>query len=139
MADELSRVLREAQAAASGRTDDFVERLASRIGMHAGASAVFGDPVERDGVTVVPVAKIRWGFGGGGGRGVEEDSENGQVGEGSGGGGGVMASPLGFIEIREGRAEFRRASDPSSAVPLIIASGVAAWLSLRGLRKLLRG
>ena len=139
MADELSRVLREAQAAASGRGDDIVERLASKLGMHAGASAVFGDPVEREGVTVIPVAKVRWGFGGGGGRGIQEGSENGEVGEGSGGGGGVMASPLGFIEIREGRAEFRRAHDPASAVPVIIAAGVAAWLSLRGLRKLVRG
>ncbi len=139
MADELSRVLREAQAAASGRGDDIVERLASKLGMHAGASAVFGDPVERDGVTVIPVAKVRWGFGGGSGRGIEEGSENGEIGEGSGGGGGVMASPLGFIEIREGRADFRRATDPTAAVPVIIASGIAAWLSLRGLRKLLRG
>lgn len=139
MADELSRVLREAQAAASGRGDDIAERLASKVGLHAGASAVFGDPIERDGVTVIPVAKVRWGFGGGSGRGIEEGSENGEVGEGSGGGGGVMASPLGFIEIREGRAEFRRAHDPTSAVPVIIASGIAAWLSLRGLRKLVRG
>ncbi len=139
MADELSRVLREAQAAASGSGDHLLERLANRIGVHAGASAVFGDPIDREGVTVVPVAKVRWGFGGGAGRGIEEGSENGEIGEGSGGGGGVAASPLGFIEIRDGRAEFRRAHDPTSAVPVIIAAGVAAWLSLRGLRKLVRG
>jgi uncharacterized spore protein YtfJ len=107
--------------------------------LHAGASAVFADPVERDGITVIPVAKVRWGFGGGSGRGIEEGSETGEVGEGSGGGGGVMASPLGFIEIRDGRAEFKRTSDPTAAVPIIVASGVAAWLCLRGLKKLIRG
>lgn len=136
MTDELSRVLREAQEAANGRGTDLTERLASKVGMHAGANAVFGDPVEREGITVIPVAKARWFFGAGSGRGIEEGSESGDIGEGSGGGGGVLASPLGFIEIREGRAEFRRAHDPTSAVPVIIASGVAAWLALRGLRKL---
>ena len=139
MADDLSRVLREAQAAASGRGDDIVERLAEKVGLHAGSSAVFGDPIERDGVTVVPVAKVRWGFGGGSGRGIEEGSETGEIGEGSGGGGGVMASPLGFIEISDGEARFQRTSDPASAVPIIVASGVAAWLCLRGLRKLIHG
>jgi uncharacterized spore protein YtfJ len=139
MADDLSRVLREAQAAASGRGDDIVERLADKVGLHAGSRAVFGEPIERDGVTVVPVAKVRWGFGGGSGRGIEEGSETGEIGEGSGGGGGVMASPLGFIEISEGEARFQRTHDPASAVPIIVASGVAAWLCLRGLRKLIRG
>jgi uncharacterized spore protein YtfJ len=139
MPEDLSRVLREAQAAASGPGQDIIERLADRVGLHAGASAVFADPVERDGVTVIPVAKVRWGFGGGSGRGIEEGSETGEIGEGSGGGGGVMASPLGFIEIRDGRAEFKRTNDPTAAVPIIVASGVAAWLCLRGLKKLIRG
>ena len=139
MADDLSRVLREAQEAASSRSDDIVRMLAERVGMRAASSAIFGDPVESDGVVVIPVGKVRWGFGGGSGRGIEEGSETGEVGEGSGGGGGVMASPLGFIEIRDGRAEFRRTHDPVSAVPVILASGAVAWLVLRGLRKILRG
>ena len=139
MPDDLSRVLREAQEAASGHGDDIVEMLAAKVGIRAAAHAVFGEPVENDGVTVIPVAKVRWGFGGGYGRGIEEGSENGEIGEGSGGGGGVMASPLGFIEIRDGRAEFRRAHDPVSAVPVILAAAFAAWVTLRGLRKILRG
>ena len=139
MSEDISRVLREAERAASGRGDDVIQMLADRVGLRAGASAVFGEAVEADGVTVIPVAKVRWGFGGGGGRGIQEGTEKGEVGEGSGGGGGVMASPLGFIEIRDGRAEFRRTHDPVSAVPVIIASGAAAWLCLRGLKKLLRG
>ena len=139
MADDLSRVLREAQEAASGHGDDIVRMLAERVGLRAASGAVFGDPVEHDGVTVIPVAKVRWGFGGGSGRGIEEGSENGEIGEGSGGGGGVMASPLGFIEIRDGRAEFRRTHDPVSAVPVILASGFVAWLCLRGLKRLVRG
>ncbi|MCL6644200.1 MAG: sporulation protein [Dehalococcoidia bacterium] len=139
MTDDLSRVLREAQEAASSASASFIERLASRLGLHASASAVFGDPVDRDGVTVIPVAKVRWGFGGGSGRGIEDGSETGEIGEGSGAGGGVMASPVGYIEILDGQATFHRIKDPASLVPLVIAGAFAGWLTLRGLAKLLRG
>ena len=139
MSDDLSRVLREAREAASGRTDSIVQMLAERVGFQAGTHAIFGQPVENDGVTVIPVGKVRYGFGGGAGRGIEEGSENGEIGEGSGGGGGVSASPLGFIEIRDGRAEFRRTHDPVSAVPVILAAAFAAWVALRGVKKILRG
>jgi uncharacterized spore protein YtfJ len=139
MSDDLSRVLREAQEAARGHSGSFIESLAERVGAKAGAGAIFGAPVERDGVTVIPVAKVRWGFGGGSGRGIEEGSDSGEIGEGSGGGGGMMASPIGFIELSEGRAEFRRVHDPASAVPIILAAAFAAWVALRGLKKIVRG
>jgi uncharacterized spore protein YtfJ len=75
-----------------------VQRAAEAVGLNTGASAVFGEPVERDGVTVIPVAKSSWGFGGGSGG----DAAN----QGSGGGGGGLVSPIGFIELSNGRARF---------------------------------
>lgn len=139
MTYDASRVIREAQEAASGPSGNFVERIAARLGLHASASAVFGDPVERDGMTVIPVAKIRWGFGGGSGRCGDLESDSGPVGEGAGAGGGVMASPLGFIQIQDGQATFHRIQDPASFVPLVVAGALAGWLTFRGLAKLLRG
>jgi uncharacterized spore protein YtfJ len=107
--------------------------------MRASASAVFGDAVTRDGVTVIPVAKVRWGFGGGSGTGSDHDADGkGDVGEGAGGGGGVMASPLGYIEIRDGEAVFRRIKDVGAYVPIILASTFAAWVTLRSLKRLFR-
>src|SRR5215213_5611875 len=50
-----------------GRIDGFIERMAERVGGKASVRAVFGDPIERDGITIIPVAKVRWGFGGGAG------------------------------------------------------------------------
>ena len=139
MDQETSRAMREAEDAASGHFDDFVSAMASRIGMRASASAVFGEAVTRDGVTVIPVAKVRWGFGGGAGSGGDRGPDGaGDTGEGSGGGGGVMASPLGYIEIRDGEAVFRRIKDVTSYVPIILAATVAAWVSLRSLRHLIR-
>ena len=55
---------------------------------------VYGDPIERDGLTIVPAADVRGGGGGGG------DSEN------NGGGGfGLTARPVGVyvVEGRQGR------------------------------------
>ena len=83
--------------------DDFVERLAERIAGSTRASAVFGKPVERGGVTVIPVARARWAFGGGGG----SDGEQ----RGSGGGGGGIVSPVGYIEVRKSGVEFKPIRD----------------------------
>jgi uncharacterized spore protein YtfJ len=114
-ADEL-----EAEVRARVEAGDFVERLADRVGASMRASAVFGEPVERGGVTVIPVAKATWGFGGGSG------GEAGK--EGAGGGGGGFVAPLGYIEVRESGAKFKRIRDPR-----LLAAAVAAAIGVAGL------
>jgi uncharacterized spore protein YtfJ len=125
-------VMEEARQAARGGAESFLDRLADRVGINARASAVFGEPVERGDVTVIPVAKVRAGFGGGTGSVPAGE----RAGEGGGGGGGFVASPLGFIEIGTSGATFRRIEDPVSYWPLALAGGIGAWLVLRGLRGL---
>jgi len=83
----------------TGSADTFIGTIAEKLGAVARAATVFGEPVERDGITVVPVAKARWGFGGGAGHRQDED--------GAGGGGGVQVTPVGFIEIKDHAAKFR--------------------------------
>ncbi len=102
----------------------FVSGLAERIGSAAGVKAVFGEPVERDGATVIPVAKVSWAFGGGGG-GEGED-------EGHGGGGGAIAGPHGFIEIEGGRARYRPIRSPIRS-GLTVMAAVAALGGLAAL------
>jgi uncharacterized spore protein YtfJ len=84
---------------------------------------VFGEPIERDGVLVIPVAVVAGG-GGGGGRHGQPD----HPGEESGGGFGVWARPIGAYVVREGRVEFRPAID---LVPLAF---LATFLGSRLLR-----
>jgi len=114
-----------------------VERLADRLGSTAHSTAVFGDPIERGGVTVIPVAKARWGFGGGGGRPLAHPGERpgerpaGPEGEGSGGGGGVAVVPVGFIEVRDDGARFRRIVDEGAIVALAALALVAAAIGWR--------
>jgi uncharacterized spore protein YtfJ len=93
---------------------------------------VYGTPVERDGITIIPVARARYGFGGGGGGGTQEQ---GTTGSGAGAGAGVSLTPVGYIELREGRSRFRPIR--SSVVPLVAVSGAIAWLLLRSVPKLL--
>src|SRR5438552_9158907 len=85
---------------ASGAAGGLIERIAERLGGSASVGAVYGPPIERDGTTIIPVARVAWGFGGGSGTGAGADGSGG----GEGGGGGASASPLGFIEMRGGSA-----------------------------------
>lgn len=105
----------------------FVAAVAERIGLAAGVAAVFGEPVQRDGVTVIPVARAAWGAGGGGG-GKGED-------EGHGAGGGAIATPHGFIEIGGGKARYRRVPRPMRLVLFmlgtVLTTVAAAVLLLR--------
>jgi len=82
------------------RGDELLSMLAERIGARLGVATVFGAPVERDGVTVVPVAVARFGIGAGSG----SDPSKAQEGEGGGGGGTVV--PTGYIELKDGRSRF---------------------------------
>jgi uncharacterized spore protein YtfJ len=65
---------------------------------------VFGEPIERDGVLVIPAAMVAGGGGGGGGVGTGFGPSGDQQGEGSGTGGGwgVQARPVGAFVVRDG-------------------------------------
>jgi len=96
----------------------FVERLAERVGASSGAATLFGEPVERGEVTVIPVARAVWGFGGGSGP---------EAAGGAGGGGGGASWPVGYIELRGSETRFRPIVDLRPLI-LAAASGLAAGL-----------
>jgi uncharacterized spore protein YtfJ len=97
----------------------------------AGARQVFGDPVERDGVTVIPAAAV---IGGGGGGGSELSDEAGPGGRGGAGlGFGVIARPVGAWEVRDGEVRWSAAVDRTVLVVLGQAVLIVALLVLRGL------
>jgi len=65
---------------------------------------VFGEPIERDGVLVIPAAMVAGGGGGGlgTGTGFGPDGEQQGEGTGTGGGWGVQARPVGAFVVRDG-------------------------------------
>jgi hypothetical protein len=123
------------QAAEGGPAGPFLERLAERIGARAGVSAVFGGPIQSGDVTVIPVARVRWGFGAGGGSTGEAAGDSGT---GSGGGDGVAADPVGYVEIGPGGATFRPIVQPYPSPVFLLACGITAAIVLRALGRLIR-
>ncbi|MGD9932876.1 MAG: hypothetical protein AB7T37_04080, partial [Dehalococcoidia bacterium] len=67
-----------------------------------------------------------------------EGGKEGEHGEGGGGGGGVAATPVGYIQVSGGNAEFVRIRDIPGLWPLVLASGAAAWMVFRGIRALVQ-
>ena len=111
--------------AEEGKT--YLAELAERLGITAKAVQIFGAPVERDGVTVVPVARARWGMGGGVGTGRHDSG-------GFGGGGGVQIEPAGYIEIKDGASCFRPIREPRMVMGAALAAGVLLTVLVSRLR-----
>lgn len=130
-----------ARAAAPEPMDKLLDRLGERLGSQATVKAVFGEPVERGDVTVMPVARVRWGYGGGAGSGPMGDATtNGhEAASGSGGGGGVMADPMGYLEVRSTGATYVPLASPYLNPWLIVAIGVSVGFVVRALARLVRG
>ena len=70
---------------------------------------VFGDPVHKNGVTVIPAATVMGGGGGGEGEGESPDGEG--TGRGSGSGFGLLARPAGAYVIRGDQVQWQPAVD----------------------------
>jgi uncharacterized spore protein YtfJ len=74
---------------------------------------VFGDPIETEGVTIIPAAKVGGGGGGGG-----DNEDNG------GGGFGIGAKPVGAYVIKDGEVTWRPAVDVNRIVGLAFLLGL---------------
>jgi len=70
----------------------------------ASVKTIFGEPIEAQGKTIIPVAKIHYGYGAGAGTGGLGDTT--AKGEGGGGGGGVRAVPIGVVEVSDQPTRF---------------------------------
>lgn len=72
---------------------EVVRNVVSQVVNQAGVKSVYGEPITRGRRTVVPVARVMYGFGGGAE--IEEGETEG------GGGGGLIARPVGVLEITD--------------------------------------
>ena len=82
---------------------------------------VYGDPYERDGVTVIPAAAVGGGAGGGSGESVEPNK-----GSGGGSGYGMGARPVGAYVITGGQVRWQPAIDVNQILTRAIAAGLLA-------------
>lgn len=90
---------------------------------------VFGEPYEKNGVTVIPAARVQGGAGGGGGEGPEGQ------GRGSGSGFGLAARPVGAYLIRGEEVTWRPAIDVNRIMLGAQVVAIVALLTLRAIVK----
>ena len=94
-----------------------------------GVRSAYGDPVQIEGVTIVPVALVQYGFGGGG-----EGDDSAAA---AGGGGGGMAIPIGAYVKSGGAARFEPnvISLLAVGIPFVWVSGKAVARIIRALKR----
>src|ERR1051325_9041269 len=88
-----------------------LQSLKESVFGQANVKAIYGEPISANDKTIIPVAKIMYGFGAGAGTGGV--GEKNTRGEGGGGGGGVRAVPIGVIEVSHQKTRFVPISDRS--------------------------
>jgi uncharacterized spore protein YtfJ len=84
----------------------------SKAGDQLSVRRVFGAPIERDGVSVIPVAVAIGGGGGGSGSGPDE--------QGSGGGFGGIVRGIGVYAIQDGQVRFVPAVDTVALAAIVL-------------------
>jgi uncharacterized spore protein YtfJ len=102
---------------------------------------VYAEPVHHGNTTVIPVAKVAYGFGAGGGRrpvlrsGREPDSGTAPAeaeAQGGGGGGGARLTPIGALEVGPHGTRFIRYNElPRLAGAFVVGLGVGVLLASR--------
>jgi uncharacterized spore protein YtfJ len=90
---------------------------------------VFGEPYEKDGLTIIPAARVQGGVGAGGG----EDPQG--QGKGSGSGFAINARPVGAFIIRDGELSWRPAVDVTR---IALGGQVVAVVALLALRAIIK-
>lgn len=90
---------------------------------------VYGEPIEKDGIVVIPAATVSGGGGGGGGH----DAAGPQ---GEGGGFGLGVKPAGVYVVADGHVRWRPAVDVNRLITSITVVALAAILARVRLAKL---
>jgi uncharacterized spore protein YtfJ len=96
-----------------------LQSLKESILGQASVKTVYGEPITAQGKTVIPVAKIMFGYGAGAGTGGVGDTS--ARGEGGGGGGGLRAIPVGVVEISNQQTRFIPISDRKKVAGAVLA------------------
>jgi uncharacterized spore protein YtfJ len=105
-----------------------IEAIRDSLITHTDVKMLFGEPIEAQGKTVIPVAKVGYGFGVGAG------NARGQENAGGGGGGGVRAIPLGVIEITPEHTRFIPITDRKKLAAAALAGMFFGRFLLRRFR-----
>jgi uncharacterized spore protein YtfJ len=96
---------------------------------------VFGEPFDKDGVTVIPAARVMGGGGGGDGSAGTQEEGPGGAASGSGTGFGLVARPVGAFVLRDGEVTWRPAIDVNRIILGAQVVAVVAFLTIRSIAR----
>ncbi len=114
---------------------EFFQSLTERLHSSADVQKAYGAPISAEGKTIIPVAKIGYGFGGGSGFASKSITESTHpAGERGRGGGGVRVTPLGVFEVSATGTRFISLTDKRKSM-IAAAAGLALGLILSRRRK----
>ncbi len=106
-----------------------LQSLHENLSSRAQVKSVFGEPITAGDKTIIPVAKIAYGFGGGTGSGGLEIKT--ARGEGGGGGGGVGALPVGVFEVGPNGTHFVAIGDKKKLLGTLLIGAALGLLFAR--------
>ena len=97
--------------------EDLMSTTMQKIREMVDANTIVGTPISTaDGITLIPISKLSFGFGSGGSDMKGKTSGDQQL-FGGGGGAGVMLSPVAFIVISNGSARILSIAPPRTRLP----------------------
>jgi uncharacterized spore protein YtfJ len=112
------------------KADEFIGQVNEALQ----ARRIFGDPYQKNGLTIIPVATVRGGWGGGAGQ-----TAGSQEGQGWGGGGGVTARPVGAFVVKGDQVSWQPTLDLNRIVLVgqlvALAAFVTVGMTIRALSR----
>ena len=109
--------------------DTIFSAIQERIRATARAETIYGETRTVEGWSVIPVARVAYGFGAGGGQATAKTDEGaGTTPGGGGGGGGVSVSPVGFLVVTPEGERFVPITVPRRKLVAACAMGFALGL-----------
>lgn len=104
---------------------------------NAAVRAVFGEPIQANGKTIIPVAKVAYGFGLGMGQGGGKEKQ--ASGQGGGAGGGVSVRPVAVLEVSGQETKVKPVVDVTrlALAGMLLLAWNVFWITytVRALRK----
>jgi uncharacterized spore protein YtfJ len=108
---------------------NLLQSLHENLSGRAQVKSVFGEPIVAADKTIIPVARVAYGFGAGAGTGGVGDKS--AKGEGGGGGGGMRAMPVGIFVVGQGESRFLPIHSHRKIVGLLLAGAFLGTLFAR--------
>ena len=95
----------------ANKLSDIIQTSLENVRSMVDANTIIGNPINTpDGITVIPISKVSFGFGSGGGTGSKATGRG--TGYMGGNGAGVKVDPIGFLIIKDGACRMLNIAPP---------------------------